>query len=217
MRVSIGILLLVLFFSCKKEEPDYPEIPPHGMCVNNRHSYYMPADISHQKFRLNSWWVYLDSVSMQTDSCRVDAILYEGMGGGPNICDYYEQYCFSVHHYADASKDSIFLMVNCKFVGRPAYYSLHATYQAYSTIPTGGTSYFQSPTTDSLLKTDSMFIYDRYYYKVVISKMQTDPAEDSLHTISYSNSDYGLLRKDVFNPNGTLKNKWLLKNKNVIR
>lgn len=70
---------------------------------------------------------------------------------------------------------------------------------------------------DTLSKVDSIFVYDRYYTKVMRYSNHADANETNLKTVYYANSAYGILRKEVFNTNGTLKSKALLKNKNIIR
>lgn len=64
---------------------------------------------------------------------------------------------------------------------------------------------------------DSVFIYDRYYKKVEIYTVMQDKNENNLRTSYYINSDFGFLKKEVFNPNNTSAIRQLLVRKNAIK
>ncbi|MCD6069452.1 MAG: hypothetical protein K0S33_4278 [Bacteroidetes bacterium] len=222
-RIVFSIYILFLVFACKKEEPKKP-VSSSGMshggpCPGGYYYHHHSSDVTKQKFRPNSWWVYEDSVSIQSDSCYVSSVIGEG-SAQIGLCHIHETYSYSLQHTTNRT-DRIYLVdeqihslsgsIDFLYIS-PFYYNFdRVSYTA--ALYTG--VLLQQP--DTILKVDSMFVYDRYYKKVVISKVRHAPTEDSLKTVYYTNSDFGLLRKDVFNTNGTLKHKWLLKNKNVIR
>jgi hypothetical protein len=205
MRFVIGIFILVLFFSCKKEQPQIPDQSP-SVPVHN-----MSNDLRKWKFKVNSYWIYEDQVTLQTDSAYIDLITHNGPESFIN--NTYEVYGYRLRHTVTADTDHFFFGGGGAGVYRGVFDPRRSFVYVDYTIPSASTYYPQ----DSVFRSDSLFVYDRYYQRVVSIHLQGEICEDSLKTTYYSNSDYGLLRKDVFNTNGTLKNKWMLKSKNVIR
>jgi hypothetical protein len=207
-----------LSLSCKKKEPSpaepVPQSPgPNGVPIHQ--------DVAKMKFRLNSYWVYVDSLSAQTDSSFVDSIRFDGYFHFPGVHpspDPYEVYIYFLRSSFSGNSQPYVLVASTQqrnsmaMMGPGNGTTTYASYTYATGYPVNNSS-----AGDTISVRDSLFVFDRFYNKIVISQRQNDPDEGNLKTIYYSNSDFGLLRKDVFNTNGTLKHKWLLKNKNVIR
>ncbi|MDD3741459.1 MAG: hypothetical protein PHH30_09470, partial [Bacteroidales bacterium] len=63
---------------------------------------------------------------------------------------------------------------------------------------------------------DSAFIYDRYYKRVLKVEVLEDETVDNNKSIYFSNSDYGILRHDIYSDTVLLSSKLLMR-KNIVR
>ncbi len=63
---------------------------------------------------------------------------------------------------------------------------------------------------------DSTFIYDQYYYRVLKVEVAEDETEDNNRSIYFTNSDYGILRHDIYSDTVLLSSKVLMR-KNIVR
>jgi len=219
-KIKIGLVMVILItcFACQKKDAPTP-VPSNQANGCALQTYHIDSDLSKLKFKQNSYWVYIDSVSLTIDSTYFDVILNSGISSvssGRCIADI-EFYEYRIKKSLPPFYDTISLSAMHSYASRNTifYYGGNANpiYWEYSQA----TNHSCISTGDTLFKKDSMFIYDRYYKQVTLISCAVDENENNLKSIYYANSDYGLLRKDVFNPNGTLKNKLLLKNKNVVR
>jgi hypothetical protein len=212
--IKRGLVLLgFLGFACQKKEPRSPD---HDGCTNNNSKYYLDSDLKQFKYLKNTFWVYVDSVSLNIDSTFVDSILYTGfieISANNCIDGYNEEYFYRVKKTLAPFYDSVLVEAGFNDVRRWNGTKVSGIYYEYNKTA-NNTSYSAG---DTIFKRDSMFIYDRYYKQVILFSHKADVNEGNLKTIYYANSAFGLLRKDVFYSNGSPKNKFLLKNKSILR
>lgn len=204
--VKTMLVGLIFFISCKKNTEIVEECP-----VSTE---YLSTDIAKLKLKKNSYWVFIDSVSMTIDSMYIDSVLYYGMYPFKTSCPTktYEGYGFSVKSSLDTSKDDFYRLKGGSFDrNTKSLTDLNgAVYLEYNfgTLSTGSTS--------TLVKKDSVFVYDRYYKNVVIITKPNDNTELK-KTVYYTNSEFGFLKKEIYSTSNTLISKKVLKSKNIIR
>lgn len=200
------MISLAFFFSCSKEK----------QMVNacDTSTQYLSTDITQFKFKENSYWVFIDSISLTIDSMYVDTVLYYGMYPFKTTCPTktYEGYGFSVRSSLDPSKQDVYRLKGGAVDRNPALLS-DVNSSVYLDYDFGT---LQPGSNNTLVKKDSVFIYDRYYKKVVIITKPTDNTELK-KTVYYTNSEFGFLKKEIYSSANVLLSKKVLKNKNVIR
>lgn len=181
MRILIIIFLLITFFSCKKQENENPD-----MCGDSTMEYISPS-IYDAKFKMGTYWVYIDSLTNQIDTMKIINISADGFYGNTRCENQkHEYYAFQVDKsFASGSGD---------------IYSLRRDGIMLNQTEELGNNYIYAST---FTKIDSLFIYDRYYKSVVKTTRYG--------VTTYFNLSYGLLRIDS---NGR---KRLLKDKFIVR
>src|SRR3989344_1201147 len=95
--VPVLLIVLVFFFSCKKG------VDPNNACTTSTE--YLSTDITQLKLKKSSYWVFIDSVSMTTDSMYLDSVLYYGMYPFNTSCPTktYQGYGFRIISSTDTS------------------------------------------------------------------------------------------------------------------
>ena len=192
-KVIIGVVLLGCFSACKKT----PESETKGPNCNDTRTKYISAEISNFKFKKGTYWVYIDSLSLAIDTVKVDTVLSNGLFPYqycPN--NYHEYYSFEVNEkrYVGAQDNNYYLLDETGIKLNPTSENYGTIYSTYSS------------------KTDSLFVYDRYYKAVVMS----NNVRTGNNTILYINTDFGFLKKEVFS-NSILVSQKLLKDKFIVR
>ncbi len=197
---------LIFFVSCKKnnEETEKCDVSIE----------YLSTDIAKLKLKKDSYWVFLDSISMTLDSMYIDSVLYYGMYPFDASCPTrtYEGYAFSLKSSLDTSKLDVYRLKAGSFDRNPASL-LDANGSIYVDYGFGALA---QGSNNTLLKKDSVFVYDQYYKNVVIVTRPNDNTE-AKKTIYYINSEYGFLKKEIYSSTNALLSKKVLKSKNVIR
>lgn len=190
----LGLISLITLVSCNKNEKQ--EITP---------------DLLKCCFKTNSYWVYIDSVSNNIDSIYV--VEYNHFYEERYVTEYttYDDEKFDFSTYSSSSLESAkFRVVNSILIKfAPAPYpptTIYADYNNYSNTNHGYV--FE--------RLDSTFVYDRYYYRVLKIVVNEDGTEDLNKSIYYSNSDYGILRHDIYSDTVLLSRKVLMR-KNIVR
>ena len=200
MKKLFLLILVVVFASCNKEE---------DVSVKCSDTYYniTSPDLLNAKFKTGTYWVYLDSVSLTTDSTVISSYS-EGDAGK---CSEYHAFGFNMVSYPalKASNMAIYFSGILKNSGG---------------LPSSGIQIYtdfnfpDSSATYNCSRLDSVFIYDRYYKRVervIVAKDVSNTG--STKSIYYFNSTYGLLRQDIFNASSALTAKKLLMRKNIVR
>ena len=184
--------------ACKKDDSH----PNKGPDCSQRATEYISSEISNFKFKKGSYWIFIDSVSLAIDTMRVDT----SSGGIYN--DYYcpnnqrEDYQFITSHKPSLNLPNEFYLLSSNVV----------TLNQHDYSPNGSEIYLNySP------KTDSLFIYDRYYKSVVAYTRLIDGNENGNKSIRYMNTTFGFLKKEVYNSSNQLVSKKVLKDKLIIR
>ncbi|MGZ3884914.1 MAG: hypothetical protein ACXVPD_12205 [Bacteroidia bacterium] len=162
------------------------------------------------KFKTNTYWVYIDSVSMAYDSVYID------QSGLSNIA--VNQYCPGqlTEYYSFSTKGNLSTDQNLyTFLSAGIRRNATDAIETNSIIYSTGQPF--SSTVASMVRKDSVFIYDRYYKNVEAYTVMQDKNENDMKTTYYINSDFGFLKKEVFNSNNTSFKRQLLVRKNVFK
>ena len=200
MKKLFLLFTIALLASCDKDKEVKNE------CTGVYYEITSP-DLLNNKLKTGTYWIYLDSVSMATDSTVVSSYS-EGKAGK---CEEFHAYGYNLVTYPALLGSNI------------------AIYQGGIEKNTGGLpntgiriyTDFNFPDSSSAFncsRLDSCFIYDRYYKRVEKVTIAADPSNvGKTKSIYYFNSDYGLLRQDKFNASSALISKRLLKRKNIVK
>ncbi|MDP2388009.1 MAG: hypothetical protein Q8M29_16665 [Bacteroidota bacterium] len=204
--VSGLLLVLVLFFSCKK--------PTEVIDTCDVSAEYLSTDITKLKLKKSTYWVFIDSVSLSIDSMYVDSVLYYGMYPIKTSCptETYEGYGIRVRSSVDTSKQDIYRLKGGSMDRNTTTLSdlngsVYVDYN-FGALPTGSTN--------TVVKKDSVFVYDQYYKNVVILTRPNDNTEFK-KTVYYINSEFGFLKKEIYSSTNVLLSNKILKSKNIIR
>ncbi|HWY13049.1 MAG TPA: hypothetical protein VN026_17060 [Bacteroidia bacterium] len=200
MKKLFLLLIVIAFVRCNKDQ---------DVTVKCSGTYYniTSPDLLNAKFKTGTYWVYLDSVSLTTDSTVINSYS-EGDAGK---CSEYHAYGFNMISYPalKASNMAIFYNGIVKNSGG---------------LPSSGIPIYtdfnfpDSSATFNCSRLDSVFIYNRYYKRVEKVTVAKDPSNTgSTKSIYYFNSTYGLIRQDIFNASNVITAKKLLMRKNIVR
>lgn len=200
MRKLFLLFTVGILAGCDKEQEVKSDCPDVYYEITS-------PDLLNNKLKTGTYWVYLDSVSMATDSTAISSYS-EGKAG---TCEEFHAYGYNMVTYPALLGSNM------------------AIYQGGIEKNTGGLpntgikiytdfNYPDSSSTFTCSRLDSCFIYDRYYKRVEKVIVPSDPSNiGKTKSIYYFNSDYGLLRQDKFNASSVLTSKRLLKRKNIVR
>ena len=210
---KVCILLITLFFFafCKKDKNVQSQTPTncHGCQDCPTSNSYLPSDISNLKFKVGSYWIYEDSVSSHIDSNSIYETPLNGIYTTV-ICNLGpELYVFHLESYNNPQSNG----------NDYALYG-NSLYRSYGAPPSNLSDnlYTDVNAKDTIhIKIDSILISNIYYKKVQKFTNPSDWNEGNLKTVYYTNSSFGLLRKDVFNSNGTLASKKILIRSHIVK
>ncbi|MGV3612177.1 MAG: hypothetical protein ACO1N0_14555 [Fluviicola sp.] len=193
------LIVLLLVISCKKDE-----IPDKNTCGTPMTSTITSADLLNCKYKPGSYWIIIDSATMFIDSLRVTEFTQNPLY---DMCEnVYENHAFMVRSNLGGFKRYI-VVAGGLFMGFTGYAnSGELIYDDY-----------ESTLMQNQTRLDSLFVYDRYYYKVVRVEIENDHTEGYDRSIYYTNSDYGFLKHEVYNDNNALISRKLLMHKNIVR
>ena len=186
--------------SCQKENPD----------ENNSSALYKikNPDFINCFYKTNSYWVYKDSLTNNLDSVYITNS-YHGEVYDPTFEITFEAYYFKTFSSSSLESRDYIVIYSGLLKGFNGY--------AYS-----GTSIYIDfdegiigipPTFEYF---DSIYIYDQYYKRVVKTKIENDETENDNRSIYYFNSDFGLLRHDIYSDTVQIVSNVLIR-KNIIR
>lgn len=200
MKKIILLLSVIAMVSCDKDKETTNE------CDGTYYQISSP-DLLNGMLKTGTYWVYMDSVALATDSTVISSFS-EGKAGA---CEEFHAYGYNLVSYPNLLGSNM------------------AIYQGGIEKNTGGLpnsgikiyTDFNFPDSSSAFncsRLDSVFIYDRYYKRVEKVIVANDPSNvGKTKSIYYFNSAYGLLRHDKFNSSNALVWKKLLMRKNIVR
>lgn len=194
-KLTCLISALLLITSCKKEED-----PAKSNCPGE--VYITSADLLNCQYRTGSYWVSIDSVSMQIDSTNIHNFAQGSIG---DFCTTYQHHQF----------------LTLSFPSEPTSYIVVADgfFKGFEgTVGTGVNIYdgYNSSVEQNETRYDSLFIYDQYYYNVLRTEITNDQTENGRRSFYYVNSDYGFLKHEIYDGSVLVSNKVLMR-KNIIR
>lgn len=191
----IYLLLFLLIVSCKKDNQR-----KDSHCSQKRAT-YISAEISNFKFKQGTYWVFIDSISLTIDTMRI--VSASGNIIPYQYCkdNYHEFYCFTVN-----PKDIFSTGDQYSLEGNRLMLNQRNEEGSSEEIYLGGQP-----------KIDSLFIYDRYYKSVEGYFKNSNLSENGNKTAYFINTDFGFLKKEVYNSYNQLVSKKLLKDKFIVR
>src|ERR1041385_8419207 len=182
MKKLFLLFIVALITGCNKEE---------DVTVKCSDTYYDIAspDLLNAKFKTGTYWVYLDSVSLATDSTVISSFS-EGDAGK---CKEYHAFGYNMVSYPAL-----------KALSMSIYYN--GILKNSGGLPTSGIKVYtdfnfpDSSSTFNCSRLDSVFIYDRYYKRVEKVTVAQDASNTgSTKSIYYFSSYFGVIRQDIFN------------------
>lgn len=191
--LSFGVL------SCKKAQA------PAYSCSSFETYYITSADLINCEYEMGSYWITIDSVTLFIDSARIT----QTGKGFPNLsCEKFEKHSFMVtSELPGFDQYAVFAGGLYKGFSGNAYsgIKIYDDYDHPSTITPNETRF------------DSLFIYDRYYYRVLRMEIENDWTEWHNRSVYYTNSEYGLLKHEIYDSNHTLISNKIVMRKNILR
>lgn len=200
MKKIIFILSVFVLTSCGKEEDVTSQ-------CNEPYQDISSPDLLNGKLKPGTYWIYLDSISLTTDS----TVVTSASEGDVGVCEEFHAYGYNMVTYPAllASNAAIYYTGIEKNTGG---------------LPNSGIKLYtdfnfpDSSASFNCSRLDSCFIYDRYYKRVEKVIVANDPSNPGkTKSIYWFNSDFGILRHDKFNASNVLVWKKLLKRKNIVR
>ncbi len=192
-------LICFLLVSCRKEKP------PSDSCDSFETYYITSADLINCEYKTGSYWIIIDSATMFIDSVRITQM---GQGFPKLSCDMFE-----CHSYM--------LTSNLPGLDRYAVFA-GGLYKGFSGNAYSGIKIYDdyvnpSTFTSNETRFDSLFIYDQYYYRVLRMEIEDDWTEWHNRSVYYINSDYGLLKHEIYDDNNYRISNKILMRKNIVR
>jgi hypothetical protein len=200
MKRAFLLLITLGFFACQKEQDVTVQCGDEFNDITS-------ADLLNAHYKPGTYWIYLDSITMTTDSTVIKTIS-EGKAGK---CEEFKAYGMNMVSYPNFLNSNIAIYytgIEKNTGGLP-----NTGIKIYTDF-----NYPDSSASFNCSRLDSVFIYDRYYKrveKVTVASDAFNPGKTK--SIYYFNSSFGLLRHDIFNSSNVLTNKKLLIRKNIIR
>lgn len=196
-------MFLLVLFSCNKTD----NIPSHNPCGDPFIANIRSTELQNCMYKTNSYWLYIDSVNNSFDSVYVLSFNHEFI---KDICgNEYEIHSFkTISSYSSIS-------TNYAVVAGGLFKNFDGT-------PNSGIQIYDdydltaSMTNYQIEKFDSLLINGRYYQKVVRAEIENDPTEHNNKSIYFINSEYGLLRQDIYS-NNILISKKIIMGMNIER
>ncbi|NOU46345.1 MAG: hypothetical protein HOO86_04700 [Bacteroidales bacterium] len=200
----IGLILLTVLFSCNKGDDN----SGHNPCTGDETtSYIKSTDLQECKFKTNSYWVLVDSVTNSFDSISIESFNQDFI---EDICgNTYELHSFkTISSYSSETTDYVVVA--------------GGLFKDFDGTPNSGTQIYDdyysttSMTNYQIEKFDSLVICGRYYKKVLRIEIENDITENNNKSIYYINSEFGFLRHDIYSDN-ILTSKKILMRMNIVR
>jgi len=194
--IYVTSLLFLVLFSCKQKngEAKGPDCSPAP-------TKYITPEISNFKFKAGTYWIFIDSISMQIDTMAV-------ISASGSVSPYV--YCKNNYHEFYAFK---MRPVGNNTIGDQ--YSLEGNRMMRNQTNEEGTN--DQIYLGGVAKIDSIFVFDRYYKSVGQSILHYDQNVNGNRVVYFVNADFCFLKTEVYNSSNQLISKRLLKDKFIVR
>ena len=196
-KLFFSIFITLFLFGCKKEHRE-----PLGDGCQSEAIFYLNPDLANMDFFPGNYWVHLDSVSLTYDSSYIANQSTDFWDSG---CGKFQRILYSIQHSLSST-----LLENLAVDYRGVFSGSGKIYIDFNTAESEPNLYTRT-------YFDSIFIYDRYYKKVEKSTVLDDPSENHNKVVYYMNTQFGLLRRDIFNSGNTLLSRKLLVRKTIVK
>lgn len=199
----IGLIFLTLLYSCNKNDDGQGNNP----CGEKFTASITSADLIKCEYKTGSYWVFIDSVDNTSDSILISSFDH---GFINDACgNSYETHSFMA--YSSKSAEGTQYVVAAGGLFKDFDGTSNSGTLIYNDFSTA-----TSMTNYQVEKFDSLFVFDRYYHKVLRVEIGDDPTENHRKSIYFINSDFGCLRQDIFSEN-TLVSRKILMRKQILR
>ncbi|MBK7212246.1 MAG: hypothetical protein IPH88_02880 [Bacteroidales bacterium] len=199
----MGLILPTLLFSCKKDDNGIGDNP----CGEKFTVSITSADLLSCEYKTGTYWVFTDSTDNSTDSIAIRSFKQEFI---KDACgNSYETHSFQAYSSKSAELTQYVIAAGGLF-------------KDYDGTSNSGTLLYDdfntatSKTNYLIEKFDSLYIFDRYYHKVLRIEIGDDPTENHNKSIYFMNSDFGFLGQDIYSGNFLISKKVLIR-KQIVR
>lgn len=197
------LVFLIALSSCKKDDSNQKQNP----CGDKFTSLLTSTDLQNCEYKTGSYWVFIDSVNITFDSISIQSF---NQGFIEDYCgNSYENHSYRVFSsYSSISTDYVVVA--------------GGLFKGFDGTANSGTQIYNdynsttSMTNYQIEKFDSLFIFDKFYQKVLRVDIGNDPTENHKRSIYFINSEFGFLRHDIYS-DSILISKNVLMRKNIIR
>lgn len=198
----IGLFSLIALVSCNKNE-----------------KIKISDDLLNCCFKTNTYWVYIDSVNNNVDSVYVvnyEHFFRETQGMSPDYI--YDFECFRFETMSSPSlewagfeikSEHLTKAMKSETSANTIFHNIYSDYDSYSDGDVCQCGII-------FKHLDSVFVYDQYYYRVLRVELPVDTTENYEKNIYYTNSEYGIVRHEIYSDSVLLPCKILMR-KNIIR
>lgn len=202
--IYLGLMFSIVFSSCRKVEDNPIHIPCTG---DETISYIESVDLQNCMYKINSYWVYIDSVNNSIDSVYIDSL---DQGFIKDFCgNSYEMYYYkTISSYSSMSTDYVVFADGLFKTFNGLIYKGIQIYDDFDMT--------SSMTNYQIEKFDSLLIYDQYYKRVLRVEIENDEGVNNNKSIYFINSEFGFLRHEIYSDNILTSNKILIR-KNIER
>ncbi len=203
------VITAMITTSCQKEE----ERHGIGYCSYKDTTFLKHSDLLHCKYKTNTYWVYYDSVKTLIDSVFINKVKRKFIQDYCAITEFYTYTTLSTQ----SSTPTLYTLVPAGLFKATynSYNGLDA--QVYSPINKKDSSLFEQPgyIYDTLFA--NKLIYNEYYEHVMRVTITNDKSEQNRKSIYFVNSDFGILKHEIYDENNNLISNKVLLRKEIIR
>ncbi|MBP7809789.1 MAG: hypothetical protein KA163_10885 [Bacteroidia bacterium] len=204
-NICILVTFILLSSCAKKDRDDGLGSDACNIPINTPIS---STDLLKADFKTGSYWIFLDSISLTYDSAIViqESNDYQHTSG---FCENQKNQIitYKIKYFPSLVIEDYRIGGDLAGITKTPYTTV---YIEFNQPQTPSSQY-------SFVYYDSLFIYDRYYYRVEKSTITQDVTENNNTVIYYMNSDLGFLRKDIINTSSAVISKKFLIRKNIIK
>lgn len=199
----LGLIVPTLLFSCNKDDNGIGDNP----CGEKFTANITSADLLNSEYKTGTYWVMIDSTDNTTDSISISSFKQEFIN---DACgNSYETHSFQARSSKSAEVTQYVIAAGGLF-------------KDYNGTSNSGTLLYDdfntatSMTNYLIEKFDSLYIFDRYYYKVLRIEIGDDPTENHNKSIYLMNSDFGFLGQEIYSGHVLISRKFLMR-KHIVR
>lgn len=204
-QLCLCLFIFAALISCKKEEQPYI-----NTYSDYNHILIASDDLLNCCYKTNTYWIYIDSMSNIIDS------IYISSHKKDSSMAHEIQSKYELHRYTTKSSQTLetkdyVVVYTGLFIGYTGEIwndTVTSIYGDYDNVDTWANLEME--------RLDSTYIFNQYYNRVLRVIVENDNTENYNKSIYYVNSDYGILKHEIFDDTVLISQKVLMR-KNIIR